>query len=270
MFAKLLKYEFKAIGKPVLIGGLAAVLAGVLGALMLQILMTQTPATMNEEILQTVMSLLLSGIYITIFAYAVAPEIFMLYRFYKHHFTDEGYLTFTVPATTHQILMASIVNILICSTIVMILSLVAFGVTLIPVVINPEFLESMDLFSYYFSAELVGETFGLGTVLATVLYVISTVVYSLIMPLFCITLGCLIAKKHKILCSFAVGYGVSMVVSMISGLSSTIVMLMEFTSDASYLTAYNISVLVPSLLFLILGVGGYFLMHRLIKNNLNI
>lgn len=269
MFAKLLKYEFKSLKKTVFIGGLAAILAGALGGLMLYFLLIQTDIMNDQEVLETVMSILLGGIYIGIFAYAVAPSIVMLYRFYTHHFTDEGYLTFTVPATTHQILMASIVNILICSIIVVLFSAIAFGLTMVPVLMQTD-LSSYEINSFIeYITEYISE-FGTGTVLANILSFISSIVYSLIMPLFCITLGCLIAKKHKILCSFAVGYGVSMVTSMVTGIADVTVLLTEYESDAAYLTAYNISVLVPALLYLALGIGGYFLMHHLIKNKLNI
>ena len=107
-----------------------------------------------------------------------------------------------------------------------------------------------------------------------VVYIISAGVYSLILPLMSITIGAQVAKKHKLLAAFGIGYGLSTVISLISTLlrfSSLIVD--SATSGISRLSdsLYSIfSMLIPSLLYLGIGIGGYFIMHHLIDKKLNL
>ena len=115
MFAKLLKHEWRStVGGP---GGLcAAILSlGALSAACVTILFTNA-GKLNDL---TVGSLTLSLLFINlaIILCAVAAGILLLVRFYRSRFTDQGYLTFTLPVKTHQILGATWLNMLIWTVI---------------------------------------------------------------------------------------------------------------------------------------------------------
>ena len=125
MFTKLLKYEFRAQRKLLSILSLSALGAGIIGGLMMWLITGSdviygsftTENDFAAAMLISFSTTLMLGAIFAIIAYIVAVYILLLYRFYKHHFSDEGYLTFTLPATTHQILLSSILNIIIWSFI---------------------------------------------------------------------------------------------------------------------------------------------------------
>ena len=91
------------------------------------------------------------------------------------------------------------------------------------------------------------------------------------MPLLSITIGSLIAKKHKILASIGIFYGISMAVSTISSIFSMTSMLSSMVlSGGNIDSIMSETIVAPSVLMLIIGVGGYFLMHYLVKKKLNL
>ena len=88
--------------------------------------------------------------------------------------------------------------------------------------------------------------------------------YNLVLPLVSITIGALVAKKHKILCAVGVGYGLSIVLSMVIGFLSAYILAVGNIDDLN-------SLYISSAIFqLALAIGGYFLMHHLIEKKLNI
>ena len=83
-----------------------------------------------------------------------------------------------------------------------------------------------------------------------------------------ITIGSLIAKKHKILAAFGIGYLISMLVSFITSFLS----ITELAAvDSIYgEISMDSTMIVTGILMLAISVGGYFIMHYLVKNKLNI
>ena len=133
MFAKLLKHEFKTTCRSLGILSIAALVSGAVGGLMLYFAL-QDVEDISRNILQTLSNLLLGGIYIGLFIFGAGSSIYLYYNFYKNKFTDEGYLTFTLPASTHQILLSSILNILIWEIILTVVLLLSYLFSVLPAV----------------------------------------------------------------------------------------------------------------------------------------
>ena len=136
MFAKLLKHEFKSQAKLFLILSLAALGAGGIGCGMLSLILhlVQTEMDTAGAILGVIFSaILMFFMFLVIIAYVYAVTILLVYRFYKYHFSDEGYLTFTLPASTHQILLSSILNMVIWQAITGIVLLISGVLIMLPV-----------------------------------------------------------------------------------------------------------------------------------------
>jgi hypothetical protein len=263
MFAKLLKHEFKTTCRSLGILSIAALVSGAVGGLMLYFAL-QDVEDISRNILQTLSNLLLGGIYIGLFIFGAGSSIYLYYNFYKNKFTDEGYLTFTLPASTHQILLSSILNILIWEIILTVVLLLSYLFSVLPALIylikeisteiSPSFTPDYPTTTVHFSV---------WQILVTILGYTS---YSLILPLFSITVGSIIVKKHKLLAAFGIGYGVSIAISMLSGFLEV-----YFMSFPNYWEEYMGSAnLVSSVMMLILSVIGYFLMHHFIEKKLNL
>ena len=122
MFTKLLKYEWRAtrgmLGLMCLIS-LGAALAG--GGTMRYLVWAGEQST-EQNILIMVNVFALVACILTIIICGAAGMFLYIWRFYKSRFTDEGFVTFTLPVTTHQILLSSMLNsaigtVLLCLTI---------------------------------------------------------------------------------------------------------------------------------------------------------
>ena len=146
MFAKLLKYEWKASAG--LLGILSGAVLGVglLGGVCLRYLFTLAKSVGDGAANDVGMLPLLVFVMfamLALVAYVVAVQIILVSRFYKSRFTDEGYLTFTLPVSTWQNYLSALTNILIWNTIsalVMVTSmclLVFIGLTGVPAYDGP-------------------------------------------------------------------------------------------------------------------------------------
>ena len=272
MFGKLLKYEFKSQQKLLTILSFAALGAGLLGGLAIWLLVdVLRDAEGTAAIIGSVMSgIFLVGVILGIVAYAVAVFILLLYRFYKHHFSEQGYLTFTLPVTAHQTLLASILNIVIWELIAMFVCMCSMCLMLAPSMVfawKDAILELKPIWQDIL-AEMNEATGGFFTI-SYLLNIISWI-YSLIIPLTCITIGCLLTKKYRVLTAFAIYYGLQLGMSLISGVLSVIVSVTGFVSNSENNGLYWFSIIIPYVLQLGLAIGGYFLMHRMVSKKLNL
>jgi len=279
MFAKLLKHEFKSQAKLFLILSLAALIAGGVGGGMLSLFihLVETETDSTASILGAVFSMLVMMFMIfAVAAYVIAVVIILAVRFYKHHFSDEGYLTFTLPASSHQLLLSSICNILIWQIISSVVALISVALIMTPVfslmseemgmtqlIFNESFLEMMY-------SDLGIQYSGWYTVLRIVTVVV-TYVGGLMLMLTSVTIGSVIAKKHKILASIGIYYGINMAMSILTSVLSFAALIGDvWVSENVESISMYLSSAVPAVLYLFIAVGGYFLMHHLVDKKLNL
>ena len=272
MFAKLLKYDFKANAG--LLGLLAACALGVgcISAVILRLLTTQWDqiAARDESFLVIIPAVLfLFFAYVSVIVYCVASQYILLFRFYKSRFTDEGYLTFTLPVKTHHIFLSGGVNMLIWSAISII---VTFTSVSIAIGLGPawtgetlaEFQLVLEEMKVAFS-EIITPGFGF----LSILYMLVAWIYGAVMPLSAVVLGATVAKKHKVLAIIGILIGISMITSMISGLITGVTQLLLITAEdlSLYMTLMP---LLSCFFLLVMIVGGYFLSVSLMKKKLNL
>lgn len=104
MFAKLLKMEFRSTWNVLGILCMSLVGAGLLGGVAIRYLVG---ASAPKEWLEVLCTLAITAAVLFFVVCGVAALIVQIVRFYRSRFTDEGYLTFTLPVTTHQVLLSS-------------------------------------------------------------------------------------------------------------------------------------------------------------------
>ncbi len=288
MFAKLLKHEWKANSKLLGLLTLATLGIGVLATILLRVLVNYGDALGESDnillnMLMVSMSMGLLFALVALCLYAVGVQILLLYRFYKHKFTDEGYLTFTLPVSVPQIFWSSFVNMIIwlvisvVTVLAVIFLAILFG-TATEGLVNGDIFqvigEMLDLLSMLDWDMMLEEAFGPVAGASAVCYglqMLITPFYALIVPMACITVGAVLAKKHKILASIGVYYGLNMVVSIASSMVSLIPSIFYTFHESADGSGY---LLVMSLLSLVLTagltVGGYFVTTYLMKHKLNL
>lgn len=104
MLGKLIKHEFRATGRTMLpVLGVVLVLSLLAGV--------SLPLFMHTDIsfVRIFLALLFASIYAGIVAAAVVALVVMINRFYKNVLGEEGYLTMTLPVSTHEIIWSKLI-----------------------------------------------------------------------------------------------------------------------------------------------------------------
>lgn len=265
MFSKLLKYKLRSHAGLFGILSLAALGISSLGGLLMYIAYNTNAA---GDYMTTMAALpAMAGILLCLIAYPITSIIILFLRFYRQHFTDEGYLTFTLPATTHQHLLSSIVNTIIWLTGIVVVFITCFDFLFIADILAGE-LKNSGL--YNTMTNILSGT--IPEILLDLISALGTLAYIIMLPITSLTVGSLHAKKHKLLLSFGFGYGVNFLYSIISGMiqAYTYVRFDAGIPEAVRQTMATYSVLIPAIVQLLLAVGGYILCHQLIEKKLNL
>lgn len=273
MFAKLLKYEWRATRGFLGLLSLICLSAALVGGLSMRYLVwvSELDSQSNAFIVLSVLTMIFAFIAIAICC--VAMELYAVWRFYKSRFTDEGYLTFTLPVTTHQILLSSFVNCLICMVCALAALMAGYLVLLLlgfSALENffPSLWEVLPLAMENAWRLFSGET---GTFLGLLLLeVVAGTLSTTVMMMLAVTIGCILAKKHKVLAAVGVYYGINMALSLVAGVLGAILGLSVYTSQSSGMDVFSSMMLWNAGLFLIVAVGGYFLTHWLVSRKLNL
>lgn len=274
MFAKLLKHEWRSTREMLGILCLISLGASLLGGLtMCYLFYVSSHDGGGSEALKILSVLFMIAAMIALAVVGVAAVVVYMGRFYKSRFTDEGYLTFTLPVNTHQNLLASLVNTaigMVLMTLVICLSgclwmVIAFaGVEGFYQTVWEHFPELWEKFWSLVQTH-AGEI-PWGVMARGMLSALTGAINSLVMLMLAVTVGSLIAKKHKILAAVAVFYGIHVLISIATAflMSATVAL------SGGALAAMSGYFGRTALLMTALSLGGYFLMYWLVDRKLNL
>lgn len=267
MFAKLLKYEWRATSKTLGILSLAAVGAAILGTGMLRLL---TGGGEPNPVLLVLAVVMLFSVFIGLFGYVIAAEFLLLARFYRNKFTDEGYLTFTLPVSSHSLVLSTLVNMVVwglISTLVLLgsFAMIIFVGTASTGFVNRDILNGMQEVFRQVSLGYATLGIGRGYEVLTGVNMVLTMLTSNVTTIAAITIGASLAKKHKILAAFGIYYGIQMVVSALTSTANAAATVMS--NGAQNLLFSSVFQL---LLTLILLIGGYLLTNYFMRKKLNL
>ncbi len=281
MFSKLLKHEWKANAGLLGILSLCALGVGLLGAGVIRAMEYVSQHMLNDQmaaIATSGLGSIMVFVVIALIAYALAVQFINIWRFYKNKFTDEGYLTFTLPVNPHQIFLSSFLVILAWLAI-SVCVLLASGSLMLFVGLGAPPAEFWNDLLYLFQnlgealaqIELPGVK---SFLLLSVAQVFVSPVYAIVLLMTSITLGCVLAKKHKILATIGMYYVINMVVNVISSILSlvpTFLMIGEMMfGDEEYFNHLALAMGLTLLLQVGLCVVGYLWSTHLMKHKLNL
>ena len=286
MFAKLLKHEFKATRGVVAILCAILLVSGLTMGLSLQRMISMaendymsvvvTNETAAEDAAMTISSeaplladilcvFLMIAAIVAISICAASAIFFLIYRFYKSRFTDEGYLTFTLPVTNHQLLLSSItnttLNLLIVGVVTAVTVLLIFLLALsaVPDVAVWEELKQVWPEILAVLKQAAAEDAGLLALMA--FSGVASFFRQIIQLMLAVTIGALIAKKHTLLAAVGVYYGINMAVSFLTSMVS----IYALNNNQPY-----VFMGIQGIVSAALVAGGYFLMHYLTSRKLNL
>lgn len=147
--------------------------------------------------------------------------ILVFWRMYTHFYTDQGYLTFTLPVKRSTLYLSKVImgTLLQTATILVLIVGVLFIVLVAPPTESGQFFINTEAFTAIgqFLAGL-WETCGgwllLWVPIALAILVLLGLFQSGLIYL-CITIGAVVAKKHKLLAAIGIYYAVNMGVSLV-------------------------------------------------------
>lgn len=289
MLGKLIKYDMKALARILLPAQLGVIAAALLGGVFLAITIALAGDGPIEGVL-AVISTMLTGLYLFllmlgIVAAAVISLVFIAMRFYKSLFSNEGYLTFTLPVTAGQILLSKVITgviwLVCCTVAVCIAVALVFLVGLIGV---PTFYTGLaDLFI----EELPKLFEAAGSVLSVPLFAIEaalggvvSMAEGLMQVFLAVVVGGMIAKKHKVVASIGAYLGIRFAVNLITVPFAALLPALDGANRLSFLAglteigvarlaAYGlvgVSILFSAGLF----AAYFFIARGLLKNKLNL
>lgn len=284
MLGKLIKYEWKGLRFPLMI--MMIVLAGTM-ILTCGVILTINPKLDETLTWYSVMALMLSIFlyYFGIIGCTLGTTLIVVVRFYKTCYTDQGYLTHTLPVTPHQLLNSKILT-AIFTQLLMIFAIILSIFIILQVGIHHVFsfipdysyAELRHEFSIVFADILDSfeDEFGLrlGLYIAYLLFYCIVGVISNVITLFgCVSLGQLYAK-HRIVGAIA-AYFLLQFVMMIIGYITAIPMYTRMLAGTYYDNATVFGIMSPTmnmslLTTVLLAVVMYFVNLHMMTKKLNL
>lgn len=272
MLGKLIKHEWKSMWKipTILIAALLviAVLAG------LPFISPVWRSGVGGLELFSVLVWLL--FYFAIIGVSMGIMLYLAVRFYRSMFTDEGYLTHTLPVTVHQLLISKSIVMMIWIFLSMVgicISILIFGSMAI-FFLNFE-LSLRDLWTGLLWEIKMGTFSGMGPsfvnfALSIIFMLIASTVNGAMMITGSISLGQMVSR-HKVLGSIGAYFAINTVVQIAS-----MVVMMPMMLRLGFEQTNNVFQILTSVywgmgvLSILVSVGLYFLSEYLIRRHLNL
>jgi hypothetical protein len=224
MFNKILKHDIRSIARFWWIIAISTLGISVLGGLALRLVFEMSELGLESIFLitvATIFSSLFSMLSIFGILASMSVTLILVYlRFYKNFFTDEGYLTFTLPVSRRQLLLSKTLSAFIwlsAHTVLIALCFFVFVIIASPAsgnyFINVDMLSGIpDLFC------AIWEETGVWTLvylLEVLIMLMLSILFAINIAQMCITIGAVVAKKHKLLAAIGIYYGLNVVISSI-------------------------------------------------------
>ncbi len=270
MLGKLLKHEWKAVWKiPTILIGILLVLSVVSGIPFIHPLWHS-----HIQGLDVLSALIWMTFYIALIGINMGIIIFLAVRFYKSMFTDEGYLTHTLPVTSHQLLISKILPMIawmILSIIGVMVSLLIFG-SMMLVFLKPNDVSFWEAIGAVIKEIKEAEFFwsGLRAMLGSLAFMgISGILNNVMVIVGSVCIGQLVSK-HKILGSILAYFAISTVMQIAMGMALVPVMFTYIGNESNVFKILTPTYWIGGVMEFVISIALYFLSEYLIRKKLNL
>lgn len=254
MLKKLLKYDLKAVFKYWWIAAISTLGLSVLGGFAVTVL-RDTVSTEPEKkvpiILEILSSIALPLVYLGFIALGILTVIMIFARYYKNFFSDEGYLTFTLPVKKSELInskvIMGVISSLATSFVVLVNIIIILVIGFFDNIIKPDFWKE---FSEFFSE--VFKSLGVYTFVYVLEIILVVFLANLLSTLFlydCVAIASMLVKKAKVITAIGIYYVANGVISTLF----TIFSLFGMSTIIDTMSAMKTSTLLP--LISLLGSG---------------
>lgn len=221
MLRKLIRHEWKRLWKvPALLLIFLQVIAVGAGLTFLE------PVYENDFLgLRLLVGLVWTAFFVAVIGVSFAITIYLALQFYKSMYSDEGYLTHTLPVSGIQLLTAKGLVMALwsfISSLGIILSILIFGYVAINCypqmdwrILAQELQEGLKELQWYLEQEEIRLT---ALIVPVVLSMLLGLLYNTVLVMGALTIGQL-ARKHRIPLSFLAGIGIHWLVSSVQSIA---------------------------------------------------
>ena len=258
MLSKVFKYDIRSLRNTILTMLVVLLSLGLVGfGVRMWILRTEADGSFFPNLgLYGLWILTMIGI-VTV---AVAGGILILYRYYKSVFTDEGYLTMTLPVGTHALLLGKMFAAFLYALALAVAAGVAYTIAVtIPTVL--EMIEQgylQDFWQYFSGMDILGSLWeDVPTAVFGIVNAFFTAVREFVLLYAAVTFGATAMKKAKLVGVVLFVFLISFVNSILSTLLALLTSMVE-----SMILTYSVDILLSAIVILIFYYLTYHLLHR--------
>lgn len=260
MLSKLIKHEFKATAKLLIPLYLILLFLTIMDRIVLRL-------NIFRGALSVIPGFITFFYVLSIIAVVAVTFLFMIIRFYKNLMTDEGYLMFTLPVKSYQLINSK----LIVSFIWIVASVLAVVASLYIVIATPSRMDSLLIFLNALRAE-INHGFGSYTTLLIIEFfamIIIGLVNAMLTIYVSIAVGQLM-NAHKLIGAIAAYIGISTIIQIISTIGIFIIgHFYENTfTDLRSIPLYVMPI--SMFLIMLLSVIYYWVMDYIFRKKLNL
>lgn len=215
MLKKLLKYDLQAVFRFWWIAAVISTILSLLGGF--AYLMDSYEGWVPETI-SSIMSSTIFFAYCSYFALMVMTMGLLFLRFYKNFFSDEGYLTFTLPVHRQELWKSKVITGFIAMTasaaVCGINDLLMLGIGQLGDPENGGFFA--PVITYLVRGIQADGLFFLVSLVEYFILILVFLALAVVFLYFCITFGSMIVKKGKVIVSVAIFYGATSIATAVA------------------------------------------------------
>lgn len=206
MLKKLLKYDLRSVFRFWWIVALISVGMAVLGGFAQSILYNND----IPRVINVIASIVVFFSYFCMMGLAVLTQVLLFIRFYRNFFTDEGYLTFTLPVKRETLLnskvLAGFIAMAAAAAVCALNFSIIFAIPQYEVFRSGEFFSGIKEGLREIPDHVVGPLLIMG--IETLVLAALVLLLSVLFLYCCITFGSMLVKKGKLFASIGMYYGI--------------------------------------------------------------
>ena len=239
MLGKLIKHDFKSLSRMLVPMQIVILGATIIATAMFSFNLRSDSGSLltgtGFDLLRIISAFMSVLMLLAIIAASILVAVVIFYRFYKSFMSDEGYLTFTLPVKSSELLWSKLICALLWSLISGIVIFLSLNIFILFGTSSTSF---VNLEFYKVAAKFISDTsnmFGNALVLPIVefvLMVFSSIIYTILHIYLALIIGGAVARKHKL----AAGIGFYFVINIIVGILSTVLQFMMMPRLAANLS----------------------------------
>ncbi|HHT98265.1 MAG TPA: hypothetical protein GXZ90_10285 [Clostridiales bacterium] len=262
MLGKLFKHEFKATSRLLLPLYSFLLILAIINRIFIEIDLFD-----KAGFFRVINTFTLSTFIISIIVILIATQLLVIYRFYKNLTTNEGYLMFTLPVKTHELINSKLIVLVIWTILSFLSAIIALSITFLSkegLDIIIDFIKTTyNILKMTFDAEITI------LIIETIILLFTSIIFKAISIYLAIAIGQAFTK-NKILSSIAAFIGINIIIQFLTSFS---ILAISFIFDNSVESINSLpNILLPASLIISIILGGvqYYLTNYFLSKKLNL